>query len=757
MDHDDAHTRTTAPATAWPRRAAAALALLLAAPAAAQAPAPELHAPEPPEASVPDADPTADPTTDVTAEDAAPAAAEAAAETIEVTADWPSAADRRRQSAEAVTVVETDRAQRESADLGEVLARSHGVAVQRNGGLGSTTRFSLEGLTDDQVRIFLDGIPLELAGYPFGIANVPVNLVERIEIYSGVVPVRFGADALGGAVTLVTDDDLRGQRFAASYEVGSFDTHRLTLSGRAQTASGLFARASGFFDYTRNNYPVDVQAPDDKGRLSDARIYRFHDGYHAVGGNAEVGYVDRPWAKRLLLRAFVTSYDKEYQHNLAMTVPYGGVDYRETSSGASLRYEQPLGGDVTLHAVAGGTYSRGRFLDAATCVYDWFGRCVNDRAMAGETGARPYDQVSWDRAGFGRIDLAWRARPEHAARLAIAPTYVTRTGDERLQDDPAARDPLTAERKLLTLVNGLEYELDAPGGRLENLAFVKHYVQRLDSEEPRPGGTIRRQDRTTQRVGVGDGVRFKLAPWLIAKASYEWATRLPRPDEVFGDNAFVTASLELAPETSHNVNLGAAIDARDTAVGAVRATVNGFLRDASQLIVLLGNERTQSYQNVFGARSLGVEASAGWTGLDGHVVLDGNATYVDLRNTAAAGAFGKFAGDRIPNRPYLFANGSARAQLASVFAPRDEIAVTWTTRYSHDYFRGWESIGQLDTKQVIPGQLVHGIGLGYVVHRERASLSTTLEIQNLTDERVFDFYGVQRPGRAFYLKTTCEL
>ena len=40
---------------------------------------------------------------------------------------------------------------------------------------------------------------------PFGIANVPVNLIERVEIYRGVVPIRFGADALGGAVNLVSD------------------------------------------------------------------------------------------------------------------------------------------------------------------------------------------------------------------------------------------------------------------------------------------------------------------------------------------------------------------------------------------------------------------------------------------------------------------------------------------------------------------------------------------------------------------------
>jgi TonB family protein len=683
-----------------------------------------------------------------------PSAAEAP---IEVTVRSTSEADRRRRSAEAVTVVETERAQRESADMGEVLARTRGVGVRRGGGLGSSTRFSLNGLTDDQVRFFLDGVPLELAGYPFGVANVPVNLVERIEIYSGVVPIRFGADALGGAVNLVTDQDLRGTHAGASYEVGSFDTHRFTLSARhLHEPSGFFTRVNGFLDYARNDYPVNVEVPDERGRLSPARAYRFHDRYRAVGGNAEVGLVDRPWARRLLLRAFVTDYDKDTQHNIVMTVPYGGVTYGETATGASLRYEQPLGHGVAVEALGGYTYIRGDFLDVATCVYDWFGRCVRERRQPGETDSRPHDQVYWDHSAFGRVNLEWQAHSRHALRLSLAPTYLTRTGDERRQSDPDARDPLTAERKLATIVNGLEYELDLFADRLENILFAKQYVQILDSEEPRPGAIFRRRDRDTHRFGFGDALRFRFAPWLYAKASYEYATRLSRPDEIFGDNAFIIANLELEPETSHNANLGMTVDARETRRGAFRAGVNGFLRDADQLIVLLGNDRVQSYQNVFGARSLGVEAALGWTSRGEHLALDCNATYVDFRNSSSEGTFGDFDGDRIPNRPYLFANGSARLQFRGVVARRDEVALTWSSRYVHEYFRGWESIGLRQFKQTIAAQLVHTVGLGYLVRSGRTTASSTLEVQNLTDEAVFDFFGVQRPGRAFYIKTTAE-
>ena len=66
------------------------------------------------------------------------------------------------QSAKAVVVVETKVAKQQSADLGAVLSQIQGVNVQRGGGLGSNTRFSLNGLTDDQIRYYIDGVPLEL-------------------------------------------------------------------------------------------------------------------------------------------------------------------------------------------------------------------------------------------------------------------------------------------------------------------------------------------------------------------------------------------------------------------------------------------------------------------------------------------------------------------------------------------------------------------------------------------------------------------
>lgn len=676
---------------------------------------------------------------------------------IDVLVRGASEADRLRRSAQAVQVIETAQAQRQTADLGEVLARSEGVGVRRAGGLGASARLSLNGLTGDQIRLFLDGVPLDLAGYAHGITNVPVNLVERMEIYRGVVPVRFGADALGGAVNLVTDTDVRGTHAAASYQVGSFKTYRLTLSARhLHEPSGFFARANGFYDYTRNDYPIDVEVFDALGRLSPARVRRFHDGYRAGGGSIEAGFVRRPWAERLLVRAFYTEHRRDVQHNALMSVPYGAVTYGKQSAGAHLRYAQPFSRRTRLDAVAGYTYTRTAFQDLSACRYDWFGRCVFELPQRGEIEARAIDQVIEQHNAFARMNLAWNPAPWHALRFGLAPTYAARTGKDHAI---AANDydPLAADRGLLSSVAGAEYEARPWAGKLANIAFVKGYLQVARTVEQLPNGNLRDLDRTTPRVGIGDSLRLRFSDAFYAKASYEYATRLPNPEEVFGDGALVIDNLHLAPEASHNINLGLTLERAETAAGLLRFNVNGFGRFAENLIVLLSAGNYFQHENVLSARSVGVEAALGWTSPGDWLSLDGYLTWQDFRNTAGEGAFGKFAGDRIPNRPYLFAGGSARVQGSELLQPRDVLSLTWQARYVRAYFRGWESVGAADAKLVIPSQIVHALALTYGVEHGEGSISGTVEVQNLTDEKVFDSFGVQLPGRAAHAKLVLEL
>ncbi|WP_437952672.1 TonB-dependent siderophore myxochelin receptor MxcH [Sorangium sp. So ce296] len=693
-----------------------------------------------------------------------PARPARAAAPIEVVVKGASEADRLRRSAMPIEVIETERARRESASLGEVLSRSPGVAVTRAGGLGSRNRLELNGLTDGQIRVFLDGIPLEAAGFGNGVGDVPVNAIERAEVYAGVVPIRFGADALGGAINLVTDHDVRGTHAGASYQVGSFATYRATIAARHRhEPSGLVVNGSGFVDYAANNYPIDVQV-DVAGEPRPARVHRFHDGYRALGGNVEFGVVDRPWAKRLLLRLFSTSFEKELQHNVGMTVPYGEVVSGESAQGGTLRYEKRnlFVRGLAVSLTGGYTHRRIDFKDTSRWVYDWYGRRTYERpamSTAGEVGPFRSDLTQWEHRALGRLHADIYLADDHALHITVAPSDTRRTGKERLRLNPSRIDPLTTRREVLTLVSGVEYQAYAAERRFENILFAKDYLYWLSTDQVETfDNSVRPLERATHRLGIGDGLVFQAAEWLSLKGAYELATRLPQPEEVFGDGALLSPNLELAPETSHNATVSATLAWQDTPAGAVRGTVQGFVRHVDDMIARLPSvdRLHEMHENIATVRSVGVEGSLGWTSPGELVSLEGNVTWMDLRNISDEGAYKRFAGERLPNRPWLFANATAGLRFAGVNAPGDELSLSWSTRYVHEFLPSWESAGlPAAVKAAIPSQLLHAIGLTYLV-RGAVTVSSTLEVQNLTDARAYDVLRVEKPGRAFYFKGTVD-
>lgn len=690
-----------------------------------------------------------------------PPAAQVAAlqeEAIEVTVEGTTEGERLRRSARAVQVIETEQARRESADLGEVLARNEGVSVRRTGGLGSQSSFGLNGLSGDRVRFFLDGIPLEFAGYPFGVANVPVNLVDRVEVYRGVVPVAFGADALGGAVNLVSEPLAYGSGGNASYQIGSFGTHRATAGARhLADDSGFYARVDGFYDVAANDYEVDAEVYDrNTGRVSVEPIERQHDGYRAFGVALESGWIDRPFADRLAFRGFYTDQLRELQHNRTMKIPFGAVETARQSAGGSVTFESGLWDDTSLHAVAGYAFTRLGLDDTESCGFDWFGKCLPaaDRPTGGELSTTtPYDQNIDQHAVFARVQLAWELDPAHELRLALAPTWTTRDG--RNEAVSADIDTTRGERGILSLVSGIEYEARPFGGDLENILFVKSYVQDVTGEELQSSSFTREVERTTTRFGVGDSLRYRLAEPLYAKASYELATRLPNPEELFGNGDLIVQNLDLEPEVSHNVNVGFALERVRTLAGGLRLDVNGFARFTDNLILQVPKDNFVQHQNVFSATSIGVEAAAGWLLPGDWLELNANATWQDFRNTSTEGAFAQFEGDRITNTPWLFANFSARTRFENVLAADDAFSAAWITRWINEFNTGWD-VGSAN-RLAVPDQLLHTVHLGYSRDLDGRLATLGVEMDNLTDRKNFDYFGVQRPGRALFAKLTLEL
>ncbi|MEP4946996.1 MAG: carboxypeptidase-like regulatory domain-containing protein [Flavobacteriaceae bacterium] len=666
---------------------------------------------------------------------------------------------KKEKTAQAVRVVDVKTAKLKTADLGDVIAQSEGVSLRKSGGLGSKAKFSLNGLTGNQIRFFMDGIPLKFNGYTFGVATVPVNLIDRVEIYKGVVPIQFGADALGGAVNLVSPKIYSGFSGSFSYQTGSFGTHRAAIRlNYLNKNTGLFFKGVSFYDYAKNNYKVDVEVADQEGQLIEVTVPRFHDAYKGYGIDFTIGVKNRPWARELSLKGFYTDYTKEIQHNNLMTgIPYGEVISFGKSIGTILTYRKTFD-KIVLDAVFGYNHGERQFVDESTCVYDWFGNCILTKIVPGEIGSvlssssGASNQYTWNDNLFSRINVSWEPKEDHAINVTLAPTYTKQTGDEIYTD---TFDALNARRNLFTWINGIEYNIDDLDGVFKNSFFIKNYVQHIASKENiPPNNDVEVIKRKVNYFGFGNGLNYRITTQFSTKLTYEYATRLPQSDELFGDGQFTLGNLDLKPERSHNVNLEFLFrKAPDYTSSNWQIHSNIFLRKVDDLILFVPSaDRTNIYQNVFKANSTGVEISGKWSSKSDRLVFSANSTYQNFYNNSQEGLFEAFYRDRIPNTPYFFANGTATYSFNGIFKNNDKLSLFYNTRYINQFFRSWESAGLVAFKKEIPKQQLHGLGSTYTCKINNVKYAMTTEIQNITNEKNFDFLGVQKPGRAFYIK-----
>ncbi len=104
-----------------------------------------------------------------------------------------------------VSVVYTDKYKGEQKDLPAMLQSVPGLYVQKVNGTGHYTVARVRGATGAQVNVYVDGVPMNLNGEAaVNLSAIPVDNVERIEVYRGYVPARFTGAPIGGVINIVT-------------------------------------------------------------------------------------------------------------------------------------------------------------------------------------------------------------------------------------------------------------------------------------------------------------------------------------------------------------------------------------------------------------------------------------------------------------------------------------------------------------------------------------------------------------------------
>jgi len=142
-----------------------------------------------------------------------PAAAQAAAaitdvDTIVITASRaPERAD--RVGGQITVLDRADIDAQQTPIVSDLLARTPGVSVTRNGGPGGATQLRIRGAETEQTVVLIDGVKLNdpsATGSGYNFANLITGDVSRIEVLRGAQSVIWGSQAIGGVVNLITAD-----------------------------------------------------------------------------------------------------------------------------------------------------------------------------------------------------------------------------------------------------------------------------------------------------------------------------------------------------------------------------------------------------------------------------------------------------------------------------------------------------------------------------------------------------------------------
>ena len=170
--------------------------------------------------------------------------------------DWES-----KLSPGTVTVIRPEEYKGEQKDLPDLLKMVPGVHVREVNGKGQYTVVTVRGSTAAQVGVFVDGVMTNLGGdAAVDISTIPVKNVERIEVYRGYIPARFGGTFIGGVINVVTKKPTKAN-ISAELGKASFGGKSASLEVVSPLASGSllvglnYEAAKGDFPY--HNYTMD--------------------------------------------------------------------------------------------------------------------------------------------------------------------------------------------------------------------------------------------------------------------------------------------------------------------------------------------------------------------------------------------------------------------------------------------------------------------------------------------------------------------
>jgi len=674
----------------------------------------------------------------------------------------------------AMNVIETSEAATRNIQTNELLDRTVGIKVRQNGGLGARVDYNLNGMSGNSVRVFIDGLPLSTYGSSFNLESIPPALIERIEVYKGVIPGHLSDDAMGGAINVILKKGARNT-LNASVSYGSFNTLQSNVFGFYRAKSGFTTKVSGFYNHSDNDYKIwgdHVYNILPNGRHEYIKARRFNDAYESFGGRVEVGFSDVKWADNFMISYNGSDDYNEIQHGQFMTKPYKGRFTESNANVLGLVYDKKdiftKGLDLNVNV----NYAKNKETvnDTVKFNYNWDGNValgLDGNPILSPTGAQQgaptINHINRDIL-TGRAAISYKIHPNHSIFINNYYYNIDRTDNDEMKS--ILEKSFLGTRDLTKTISTISYDFKAFNSKLKMNAFWKYYNQKIEKVDPvvrtdANGNQYRDEMKEKSNFntnGYGFASSYLIKDAIAVLLSAERAVRMPNDNEIFGnpgDN--LTGSTSLKPEISDNLNLGLKLGPYKVNSHTFSASAAGFVRDTKDKLIRKPNDRVNDAVEVTPMVNLGKTQSIGYEFELGYkygrnfnalLSLSQFKTLYKIKHDSN-GAVLSYYDQQIPNEPYFNANANLQYVFRDFIQDKGLLSINYNMAFVNSFATNWITGGVGATKYN-PDQFSHDLGLSYAFPNKQFIVS--FDARNIFNEQLFDNYAVQKPGRAFYLK-----
>ena len=665
---------------------------------------------------------------------------EQAEEISGVTVSGKSIAHQKKEESMPVTVIDMSNMRGTVSNVQDILAKTVGVTLRTSGGVGSSSRISVRGLEGKRIGFFIDELPMTEQTDYLDINDIPIDMIDRIEIYKGVVPARFGGSSLGGAINIVIRE--YPDKYAdLSYGYESFNTHKAQgVFKRNLKARGLVFGIGGGYTTSDNNYTFD--SPYREG----LRITRNHDKYrkYIIGGSFKA---KKWWFDEVEFEPVVVKTYKEIQ----------GIEYdiREAHSESlmaglanKLTKDNFLTEGLNFDMFNGVVLTQMNFIDKATRRYEWDGSSYpTPSRYGGEVGYNfPSDSDDQKLSFINKTNLEYIINERHSFNFNSVFSIAKGTPKDELKTLSLGKQ-VNFDSRMHSWVSGVTYDLRSLDDVFLNSLTVRYYQYTMHTQMA-PLFVPGKYDVDLQKNnwGVNNAMRYRFLPSLMGKLSAGYEVRIPSENELLGDGISVVPSADLLPERNASANLGLLFDLTGKHPTNAQIEMNFFYMYLQDMIRYTAGLIGAQYQNFGEMRTLGVEFEAKADVLPSLYAYV-NTTYQDLRDTRdyepASTVPNPTKYKRMPNIPYLMANAGMEFHRENLFGGSGQNTRLFAdVAFVEEYFYDFE-LTQLQ-KRRIPRSTTIDIGFEHSFLNNKLFISGKL--RNVTNEKTLSEFNRPLPG-----------